>query len=191
MRILDLDEEAGASLRTIRTSGDVPPPNFVLDISPGKHRVVWRVEGFDTTRAESLLRALASQYGGDPAATDISRLFRFPGFANRKYKQDFHIHEDSPESPKDLPESLGGTRRMPTVTAASRKQTGLTRNEPWPAGMILKSSFNASLTIAPTTKATRFTTLGAPSQRHRLNWFDRALPVGLPKGMKRQRGNPA
>jgi DNA primase RepB-like protein len=128
---LDLDEEAGASLQAIRTSGDVPPPNFVLDTSPGKHQVVWRVEGFDTTQAESLLRALASQYGGDPAATDISRLFRFPGFTNRKYneafvvrvhhesdavyhQQDFHIHEDSPESRKDFTESLAATRRIPT-----------------------------------------------------------------------------
>jgi len=128
---LDLDEEAGASLQAIRTSGDVPPPNFVLDTSPGKHQVVWRAAGFDTTHAESLLRALASQYGGDPAATDISRFLRFPGFANRKYneafvvrvhhesdavyyQQDFHIHEDSPESPKDFTESRGGARRMPT-----------------------------------------------------------------------------
>jgi hypothetical protein len=128
---LDLDEEAGASLHAIRTSGDVPPPNFVLDTSPGKHQVVWRVEGFDTTQAEALLRALASQYGGDPAATDISRLLRLPGFKNQKYneaflirahhetdavyhQQDLHIHEDSPESPKDVTESLGGTRRMPT-----------------------------------------------------------------------------
>ncbi len=128
---LDLDEEAGASLQAIRTSGDVPPPNFVLDTSPGKHQVVWRVEGLDTSRAETLLRALASQYCGDPAATDISRLLRLPGFKNQKYneaflirahhetdtayhQQDFHIYEDSPESPKDVTESLGGTRRMPT-----------------------------------------------------------------------------
>src|SRR5271168_2020 len=128
---LDLDEEAGASLQAIRTSGDVPPPNFVLDTSPGKHQVVWRVEGFDTSQAESLLRALASQYGGDPAATDISRLLRLPGFTNRKYNeafvvrvhhetdaqyhgQDFHLQEDSPDSPRHLSESLGGTRRMPT-----------------------------------------------------------------------------
>lgn len=39
----------------------------------------------DTGQAETLLRALASQYGGDPAATDISRLLRLPGFTNRKY----------------------------------------------------------------------------------------------------------
>src|SRR5258708_6427619 len=114
---LDLDEEAGASLQAIRTSGDVPPPNFVLDTSPGKHQVVWRVEGLDTSQAETLLRALASQYGGDPSATDISRLLPLPGFTNRKYNDTFvvrvhhetdaiyqghafHVHEDSPDSPR-------------------------------------------------------------------------------------------
>jgi hypothetical protein len=42
---LDLDEGATESLRTIRTSGDVPAPNFVLDTSPEKHQVIWRVHG--------------------------------------------------------------------------------------------------------------------------------------------------
>ena len=127
---LDLDEEAGASLQTIRTSADVPPPNFVLDTSPGKHQVIWRVEGLDREPAESLLRALASQYAGDPAATDISRLLRLPGFTNRKYNeafvvrahheidhiyqsQDFHIYEGSPDSPRQLGESLSAGRKMP------------------------------------------------------------------------------
>jgi len=127
---LDLDEDAGASLQAIRTTGDVPAPNFVLDTSPGKHQVVWRVEGLDNNEAESLLRALASQYGGDPAATDISRLLRLPGFANRKYNeafvvrvhhetdmtyhpQDFRVQEDSPESPRHIGDSQQGTRRLP------------------------------------------------------------------------------
>jgi RepB DNA-primase from phage plasmid len=127
---LDLDEEAGASLQAIRTSGDVPPPNFVLDTSPGKHQVVWRVDGLDTSQAETLLRALASQYGGDPAATDISRLLRLPGFTNRKYNeafvvrvhhetdaqyhgQDFHVQEDSPESPRHLGDSQRRQRNIP------------------------------------------------------------------------------
>lgn len=127
---LDLDEEAGASLHAIRTTGDVPVPNFVLDTSPGKHQVVWRVEGLGNHEAESLLRALASQYGGDPAATDISRLLRLPGFTNRKYNdafvvrvhhetdalyhgQDFHLQEDSPESPRHPEDSQRGTRKIP------------------------------------------------------------------------------
>src|SRR5271165_6137721 len=128
---LDLDEDAGASLQAIRTSGDVPPPNFVLDTSPGKHQVIWRVEGVEREQGESLLRALASQYGGDPAATDISRLLRLPGFANRKYNdafvvrvhheteavyhlQDFQVQEDSPESPRHLGDSQNSSRRIPT-----------------------------------------------------------------------------
>jgi RepB DNA-primase from phage plasmid len=134
---LDLDEEAGASLQAIRTSGDVPAPNFVLDTSPGKHQVVWRVEGLETHQAESLLRALASQYGGDPAATDISRLLRLPGFTNRKYNeavvvrvhhetdsvyhlQDFHVQEDSPESPRHPGDSQTATRR---IAAGHRSQS--------------------------------------------------------------------
>lgn len=127
---LDLDEDAGASLHAIRTSGDLPTPNFVLDTSSGKHQIVWRVEGFDIANAEALLRALASQFGGDPAATDVSRLLRLPGFKNQKYnqafvvrahhetdaiyhEQDFHIREDSPESPRDFSQSRGGIRRLP------------------------------------------------------------------------------
>ena len=134
---LDLDEEAGASLQAIRISGDVPPPNFVLDTSPGKHQVVWRVQGLDREQAETLLRALASQYGGDPAATDISRLLRLPGFMNRKYNeafivrvhhetdciyhlQDFRVQDNSPESPRQLSDSL---RSSPSIQSGHRSQS--------------------------------------------------------------------
>jgi RepB DNA-primase N-terminal domain len=75
---LDLDEDAGASLHAVRTSGDAPSPNFVLDTSPGKHQVVWRVEGLDLEQAESLLRSLANQFGGDSAVTDTPRRLRSP-----------------------------------------------------------------------------------------------------------------
>jgi RepB DNA-primase from phage plasmid len=115
----------------------VPAPNFVLDTSPGKHQVVWRVEGLDTHQAETLLRGLASQYGGDPSATDISRLLRLPGFLNRKYNeafvvrahhetdsvyhlQDFSVQEDSPESPRHPGDSQTATRR---ITAGHRSQS--------------------------------------------------------------------
>jgi len=85
----------------------------------------------DRDQAETLLRALASQYGGDPAATDISRLLRLPGFTNRKYNeafvvrvhhetdalyhgQDFQVQEDSPESPRHLGDSQKSSRTIPT-----------------------------------------------------------------------------
>ena len=127
---LDLDEDAGASLHSLRTSGDAPAPNFVLDTSPGKHQVVWRVDGLDKEQAESLLRSLAYQFRGDPAATDVSRVLRLPGFTNRKYNeafvvrvhhetdaqyhgQDFHVQEDSPESPRHLGDSQQRPRKIP------------------------------------------------------------------------------
>jgi hypothetical protein len=128
---LDLDEDGPASLRAIRMTGDVPVPNFVLDTSPEKNQVVWRVDGFDQAQAESLLRSLATRFRGDPAATDISRVFRIPGFRNWKYNErflvraiqetdqiyqlhDFAVHEDSPDRRRDLNEAQEPARRMPS-----------------------------------------------------------------------------
>jgi hypothetical protein len=128
---LDLDESAAQSLEAIRSSGDVPTPNFVLDTSLEKNQVVWRVEGLDPGQAEGLLRSLATQFGGDIAATDISRVLRVPGFANRKYNEqflvrasqetdqiyrlhEFAVYEDSPDAPRHFGDEHGPTRRLPS-----------------------------------------------------------------------------
>jgi RepB DNA-primase from phage plasmid len=127
---LDLDESASESLQAIRTSGDIPIPNFVLDTSPEKHQVIWRVDGLNQDQAESLLRSLATAFRGDPAATDISRVLRVPGFANRKYHEqflvramqetdqiyhlrDFAAYEDSPDAPRHLESDHASKRTMP------------------------------------------------------------------------------
>lgn len=82
---LDLDEDAPASLARVHESSEVPPPNFVIDTSRAKHQVVWKIDGVDLEQAETLLRSLASEFGGDSAATDATRVLRVPGFVNRKY----------------------------------------------------------------------------------------------------------
>src|SRR5208282_3476083 len=64
---LDLDRNGDQALEAIRNSVDTPAPNFVLDTSPGKHQVVWKVSGFSQNDAESLLHSLANQFGGDLA----------------------------------------------------------------------------------------------------------------------------
>src|SRR6267378_6625139 len=79
---LDLDNKGDEALDTLRNSPEVPAPNFVLDTSPGKHQVVWKVSGFTQDEAESLLHSLANKLGGDVAATDSTRVLRLPGFAN-------------------------------------------------------------------------------------------------------------
>src|SRR5258707_10645135 len=88
---LDLDRKGDESLEAIRHSTEVPAPNFVLDTSPGKHQVVWKVKGFNQDEAEALLHNLANKFGGDPAATDSTRVLRLPGFANRKLPEQFIV----------------------------------------------------------------------------------------------------
>lgn len=88
---LDLDKDAGRKLEAIRQDNSVPAPNYVLNTSPGKFQVIWRVEGIEQGQAEEMLRTLAQRFGGDPAATDSTRVFRLPGFNNKKYPDDFQV----------------------------------------------------------------------------------------------------
>jgi len=78
-------------METIENSSVVPKPNYVLNSSPEKHQVVWKVEGMHLEEAEGLLHAMAREFGGDPAATDAARVLRIPGFANKKYDTDFYV----------------------------------------------------------------------------------------------------
>lgn len=128
---LDLDRKGDEALQAIHNSTEVPAPNFVLDTSPGKHQVVWKVSGLTQDDAESLLHSLANKFGGDLAATDSTRVLRIPGFANRKlpeefivqarqesdavYKlRDFTIDEDLPEPPRHFGEYQQRQRTMPS-----------------------------------------------------------------------------
>ena len=176
---LDLDRKGPQALEAIRNSSEVPAPNFVLDTSPGKHQVVWKVNGFSQDEAESLLHNLANKFGGDLAATDSTRVLRLPGFANRKLPEefivqarqesdavytlrDFTIDEDPPKHPDNsaMPKNEDGP--YPATTKANPNTIGPTRSEPSPAATIPKSSYSASPTIARKTKTIRNITRGTP-----------------------------
>ena len=88
---LDLDHGGPDTLEGVENSSAVPKPNYVLNSSPGKHQVVWRVEGLNLEEAEGLLHAMAREFGGDSAATDATRVLRLPGFANKKYEANFFV----------------------------------------------------------------------------------------------------
>lgn len=126
---LDLDRNGDEALEAIRKSTATPAPNFVLDTSPGKHQVVWKVRGFSKDEAESLVHSLANQFSGDLAATDSTRVLRLPGFANRKLSEefivrvrhetdavytlrDFAIHDDSPETSRHLTDNQQRLRNV-------------------------------------------------------------------------------
>jgi hypothetical protein len=88
---LDLDQGGPGALQSVEDSSAVPKPNYVLTSSPGKFQVVWNVEEMSLKEAENLLHAMAREFGGDPAATDATRVLRLPGFANKKYQTDFYV----------------------------------------------------------------------------------------------------
>lgn len=88
---LDIDHNGSVALEMIEKSGLVPQPNFVLETSPDKYQAVWKVEGFAQEQAETLQRAMVREFGGDPAATDSTRVLRLPTFANRKYETEHEV----------------------------------------------------------------------------------------------------
>ena len=53
--------------------------------------MVWKVEGITLEEAEGLQHAMVTEFGGDPAATDSTRVLRLPGFANKKYDEDYYV----------------------------------------------------------------------------------------------------
>src|SRR5260370_9290458 len=85
---LEVDPNGPVALEAMENSGLVPKPNYVLETSPEKYQVVWKVEGIPQEQAEVLQRAMVREFGGDPAATDSTRVLRLPTFANRKYEAD-------------------------------------------------------------------------------------------------------
>jgi len=126
-----LDQDGAGKLDAIRHDSAVPAPNYVLGTSPGKYQVIWRVEGFGQVRAETALRTLAQRFGGDPAATDSTRIFRLPGFNSKKYEKDFQVTlaREAPAAqvyrPEDFTVRSEDPERAPSAsTAASRRAAG-------------------------------------------------------------------
>ena len=92
---LDIDRNGPSALKAVETSALVPRPNYVLETSPEKYQVVWKVEGIAQGQAETLQRAMVREFGGDPAATDSTRVLRLPEFVNRKYETE-HVVKAQP-----------------------------------------------------------------------------------------------
>jgi len=135
---LDLDQGGQEALEAIKNSNAVPKPNYVLSSSPERHQVVWKVEGMNLEEAECLLHAMTREFGGDPAATDATRVLRIPGFANKKYEtnfyvearrestgthhlRDFKLHVDADHSPR--------TSYDKRITHESSPRTNLSQSE--------------------------------------------------------------
>jgi hypothetical protein len=107
---LDFDHEGQAAVARLFENAPVPIPTRVVQTSPDKRHVIWRVEGFSKEEAEQIQKYLAQQWGADPAATDSARVLRLPGFYNHKYGAPFRVRPEggyarhSLYRPEDFPE---------------------------------------------------------------------------------------
>ena len=88
---LDLDYGGTPALDVVQNSDLVPRPTYVLNTSPEKFQIVWKVDGMAIDEAEALNQSMVREFNGDPAATDATRVLRLPGFVNKKYEPDFYV----------------------------------------------------------------------------------------------------
>ncbi len=86
---LDVDRNGPLALEAMENSGLVPQPNFVLETSPEKYQVVWKVEGITQEQAETLQRAMVWEFGRRLQTEDgpPRRSPRPPSSARRKTKK--------------------------------------------------------------------------------------------------------
>jgi len=133
---LDLDQDGPNALARVLNSDAVPKPNYVLTSSPGKFQIVWKVKDVCLDEAEGLLRAMSRAFGGDPAATDATRVLRLPGFANKKYPSNFYVQvrQDServyPLNEFKLPLELDNApRRSPYAKTPTSPRTDPSQSE--------------------------------------------------------------
>lgn len=92
---LDFDRNGTERVHALMNRQEMPEPNYLVNSSPGKWQVVWRVERFDKTEAERLQREMVREFGADPAATDSSRVLRLPGYYNHKYAKPHFVRAET------------------------------------------------------------------------------------------------
>jgi hypothetical protein len=117
---LDFDDNGTAAVQALLKRDDVPQPNYLVNSSPDKWQVVWKVEGFAQDEAERLMRHLVRETAADPAATDSSRVLRLPGFANHKYGRPFVVTVQPRSMETYRPEHFP---RLPTEEQGGRRIT--------------------------------------------------------------------
>ena len=117
---LDFDDNGTAALKALVQRDDIPEPNYVLNTSPDRYQVVWKVEGFQSEEAERLMRHLVRESGADPAATDSSRVLRVPGFVSYKHAAPFLVQAESRSTQTHRPEQFP---KYPTEEPGARAGT--------------------------------------------------------------------
>ena len=133
---LDLDKDGGAKLKKLlrdNAAGKIPGPSYLINTSKDRFQVIWNVKPGELSieAGERLMRGLANEYGGDRAATDVSRVLRLPGFKHRGRDSWIHMSATGQKiaEKKDWPERLfQEPERQPVQQEKSTGEQGSSRN---------------------------------------------------------------
>lgn len=80
VRALFLDTD-GAPMEPAR---DALRPHIIVESSPGKFHLYWKVDDCPRERFTVLQKAIALRFGGDVSVSDLPRVMRLPGFYHQK-----------------------------------------------------------------------------------------------------------
>ena len=117
MSISTWTTDASQALESLENSSAVPKPNYVLNSSPGKHQMVWKVEGMSLEEAEGLLHAWCANSAATPPPPTRRACCGFPDSPTKNMERismskpaersteiyhlrDFKLHIDSQDSPR-------------------------------------------------------------------------------------------
>jgi hypothetical protein len=77
--IIYIDADSKQVMEKVRAK--YPYPTLVVKTSIGHYHIYWKLtEKISIEEQESIMKHLAKDIGADPAATDVSRVLRLPGF---------------------------------------------------------------------------------------------------------------
>lgn len=76
---VDLD---GSPLEPVQNAA--LPPHLIVESSPGRFHVYWKIINLDLPHFKIVQKALAGRFNGDGAVCDLSRTMRLPGFSHQK-----------------------------------------------------------------------------------------------------------
>lgn len=125
---LDADHDGAGVLARLAVRDDIPPPSYVLESSPNRVHVFWRVAGFTNDIVEHLQKHLAGEFRTDPAATACSQTTRLPGYRNHKHDPahlvaiEYRDH-DGRYAPADFPTPPPPVQSAPPPRPSSRYRT--------------------------------------------------------------------
>lgn len=86
----DLDDVSEVQMAALMA---VLPPSIIVESSAGRYQLYWQLadgEALSKEEAKAINQCLSRDYGADPAAVDVSRLLRLPGFKHMKYRSQAH-----------------------------------------------------------------------------------------------------